>query len=135
MDDDTMIEQLRRFFQSRPENIACVYLFGSVARGDARADSDLDVGVVLVEDAPRTLEHSGVRLTGELEQAFGRRVDVVILNSAPADLVHRIFSDGILVLERDRAARVRFEVRRRNEYFDLRPILDRYRRVGESVRD
>jgi len=33
-----------------------------------------------------------------------------------------------LLLDRDRAARIRFEVRARNEYFDLLPTLNRYRR-------
>jgi predicted nucleotidyltransferase len=33
-----------------------VYLFGSVARGTAHAGSDVDVGVLLAEDPPRTLE-------------------------------------------------------------------------------
>jgi hypothetical protein len=35
---------------------------------------------------------------------------------------------GRLVLERDRAARIRFEVRSRNQYFDLAPIRRLYRR-------
>jgi hypothetical protein len=34
------------------------------------------------------------------------------------------------VLDRDRAARIRFEVATRNAYFDLEPFLDRYRRVA-----
>ncbi len=63
-----------------------------------------------------------------LERALGRRTQVVVLNDAPPDLVHRVLRDGRLVLERDRAARIRFEVRARNEYFDLLPILNRYRR-------
>ena len=54
----------------------------------------------------------------------------MVLNRAPADLVHRILRDGILMLERDRNARIAFEVQRRNEYFDLLPILKRYRRTG-----
>ena len=134
MDDAIIIERLRDFFRSRSDGIACGYLFGSVARGDSRGDSDLDVAVLLLQDPPPTLEGSGVRLEGELEQALGRPVDVVILNRAPVDLVRRVLVDGILVFEPDRAARVRFEVRSRNEYFDLRPFLDRYRRAGESAR-
>ena len=46
---------------------------------------------------------------------------------APTDLVHRVLRDGRLVLERDRSARIAFEVRARNEYFDMQPILRRYR--------
>ena len=51
----------------------------------------------------------------------------VNLDSAPPDLIHRVLRDGILVLDRDRAARIRFEVAARNAYFDLKPFLDRYR--------
>jgi hypothetical protein len=49
------------------------------------------------------------------------------MNEAPVDLVHRVLRDGILVCESDRNARVSFEVRSRNEYFDLLPYLRRYR--------
>lgn len=55
-------------------------------------------------------------------------VDLVVLNAASPDLVHRVLRDGILLLERDRPARIAFEVRARNAYFDLQPVLARYRR-------
>ena len=55
-------------------------------------------------------------------------MQVVVLNDAPPDLVHRILRDGRLVLESDKAARVRFEVSTRNAYFDVLPALERYRR-------
>jgi hypothetical protein len=42
--------------------------------------------------------------------------------------VHRVLRDGVLLLDHDRSARIAFEVRSRNEYFDLLPILERYRR-------
>jgi hypothetical protein len=57
-------------------------------------------------------------------------VDLVVLNHAPADLAHRVLRDAVLVSERNPSARIRFEVRSRNEYFDLEPILRRYRRAG-----
>jgi hypothetical protein len=50
------------------------------------------------------------------------------LNTAPVSLVHRVLRDGVLVLDRAPSARIRFEVRARNEFFDLQPILARYRR-------
>jgi len=53
----------------------------------------------------------------------------VVLNRAPVDLVHRVLRDGILLLDRDPSGRIRFEVRARNEYFDLLPHLRRYRRM------
>jgi hypothetical protein len=39
----------------------------------------------------------------------------------------RVLRDGVIVLDRDRAARLRFEVQSRNEYFDLEPIRRAYR--------
>jgi hypothetical protein len=54
---------------------------------------------------------------------------VVILNRAPADLVHRVLRDGKLLVDRNPSVRIAFEVRARNEFFDLKPVLDRYRAV------
>jgi len=54
----------------------------------------------------------------------------VVLNDAPVDLVHRVLRDGRLVVERDRPARIRFEVRARREFLDLRPVLLHYRRLS-----
>ena len=38
------------------------------------------------------------------------------------------------LLERNPSTRIRFEVRARNEFFDLQPILDRYRRRPVAAR-
>lgn len=105
------------------------YLFGSVARGEAAADSDVDVAVLFDCELPKTLAHPSIRLAGVLEKTLGRPVQVIVLNDAPVDLVHRVFRDGRLLLDRDPACRVRFEVKARNEYFDLLPVLRRYRKL------
>jgi predicted nucleotidyltransferase len=120
--------ELRACFAADPRGAVSVYLFGSVARGEARTDSDVDVGV-LFEAAPAArLEAPQFALESELERRLQRRVQVVALNAASPDLVHRVLRDGILVLDRDRSARIRFEVRSRNEYFDMAPIRRLYRR-------
>jgi uncharacterized protein len=61
-------------------------------------------------------------------------VQVVVLNRASPDLVHRVLRDGRLVLDHDRSARIRFEVRSRNEYFDMAPIRALYRRYPAKGR-
>lgn len=107
--------------------IVAVYLFGSVARGTGRPSSDVDVAVLLEQPPPARLDGPRFVLEGELERALGRRVDLLVLNQAPADLRIRVLRDGHLLLERDRSARIAFEVRTRNEAFDLAPILAVYR--------
>ncbi len=110
--------------------VAAAYVFGSVARGDEHAGSDVDVAVLFTAGRPRSLTELPVGLQAALERGLGREVDLVVLNGAPPDLLHRILRDGVLVLEVDRSARIEFEVQARNAYFDLKPILDQYRRAA-----
>ncbi len=121
--------RLKAFFEGDPRGAVAVYLFGSVARGDAGSGSDVDVGILFAAEPPATLGAPQFALEADLERLLGRPVQVVPLNRASADLVHRVLRDGHLVLDRDRAARIRFEVRSRNEYFDLAPIRRLYRRL------
>ena len=125
---EEILQVVRIRLEAEPEVLAA-WLFGSRARGEARPDSDVDVAVLLRSDPPATLEGLHLGLESDLEQACRLPVDLVIVNRAPPDLVHRILRDGVLLLERDRSARVRFEVRSRNEYFDVLPFLRRYRRM------
>lgn len=107
------------------EGIAAAYLFGSVARGTARPDSDVDVAVLYDEVPPRTLEglSPSFKLAGDLQSLLGVEVQVVILNSASVELAFRVIRDGKLLVDRDRSHRVQFEVRTQIEYWDLEPSL------------
>ncbi len=113
---------------STDDRVLAAYLFGSVARQTDTLGSDVDLGVLLRVAPPGVLSGLRSALEGDLERALGRRTQVVVLNSAPPDLVHRVLRDGRLLLDRDRSARIRFEVRARNDYFDLVPVLERYRK-------
>jgi uncharacterized protein len=77
---------------------------------------------------PATLDAPQFTIEAALERRLGRAVQVVALNRASSDLVHRVLRDGHVVLDRDPAARIRFEVCKRNEYFDMAPIRRLYRR-------
>ena len=68
----------------------------------------------------------------DLERRLGRPVQVVALNTAPVDLAIRVLRAECLLYEGDASGRIRFEVRVRNEYFDLEPILRRYRRMASG---
>jgi predicted nucleotidyltransferase len=131
----TIERRLREFFEARAEaeGIAAAWLFGSVARGTARAGSDVDVGVLFQEDPPRTLEGYRFDLEAELERLLRAPVQLVVMNRAPVDLTRRIFRDGKLLVNQDPSRRIRFEVRTRNEYWDLEPYLRLYRRQGARV--
>jgi uncharacterized protein len=136
MDAIAIESRLRELLGTRaePEGIAAAYLFGSVARGTAGPRSDVDVGILYSEEPPATLEGLGFDLEGELEELLKVPVQVVVLNRASVDLVIRVLRDGKLLVDRDRSKRVRFEVRSRNEFWDLEPILRRYRQGAGTGR-
>ena len=127
---DELIAKLKRVLEAHGD-IIVAYLFGSAARGELRPSSDVDVAILVSKDATSTtvptLKSLQVGLQADLHEAAHRPVDLVILNQASPDLVHRILRDGVLLVERDRSARIRFEVRSRNDYFDVLPFLTRYR--------
>ena len=134
MDAADVEARLRAFFEADPRGAIAVCLFGSVARSEARADSDIDVGILFEAESPPTLEAPQFALEGALERLLRAPVQVVALNRAPADLVHRVLRDGRLILDRDRSARIRFEVRSRNQYFDMAQVRALYRRYPAPTR-
>jgi predicted nucleotidyltransferase len=134
VDADSLEAALRAFFTNAPTCIVAVYLYGSRARGDARRDSDVDVALLYAVTPPRTFESLPLDIEGELERRLGLPVQAIVLNHAPPDLVHRVFRDGRLILDRDRAQRIRFEVKLRSEFLDLQPVLARYRAVRPPAR-
>ena len=64
---------------ARKYGLAAVYLFGSYARGDATADSDVDLLVDLRGSIVRGLNFVG--LYNDLEEALGLRIDLVTIDS------------------------------------------------------
>ena len=109
------------------EGVAAVYLFGSVAAESDTPTSDVDIGI-LYESAPAsTLDAGPLDLEGDLERRLRRPVHLVVLNGAPADLRIRVLRAQRLLIERNRAARIHFEVATRNEFFDIEPMLLEYR--------
>lgn len=125
----SIVELLRVSLVDAPDIVAA-YLFGSVARGDDRPGSDVDVAILLDHLPEPSLESMPLDLEARLERLLGRPVQIVVLNRASPDLVHRVLRDGQILVDRDRPRRLRFEVQARNEYFDIAPVLRRYREVS-----
>jgi uncharacterized protein len=125
--------KLNAALQTRGEVLEA-YLFGSVARGEAAAHSDVDVAVFVESQA---LEQPGVgyesELAAELAQALGRSdVDVVLLNRAGPVLYHRVLRDGVRVLSRDLAATTTREGQALSRYCDYVPTLRMIERLHSA---
>ena len=127
---DNINQKLAMYFQENPDAIACVYLFGSQARELSNPASDVDIAVLYKNKVPAGFDRLGIPLAGKLEKLVNKPVDVVVLNDENVDLIHKVLRDGVIVYESDRDIRIHFEVKSRNAYFDIKPCLDEYRRVG-----
>jgi len=113
------IESLLREYLSGRSEILFGYLFGSMV--DSDAFQDVDVGV-FVRD-PGSIGNGfdyALRMACELERRCGRRVDVILMNTAPDHLIHSI-SGGVILVDRDEDARVDFITKSWSRYFDIQP--------------
>lgn len=100
--------------------IAFAYVFGSVARGDAVADSDVDVAVHFEPGLSASDRFARrLRIGVELEQSLELGVDVVDLEDAPLRLAGRILTERVVVTGLERPERVRFETELFRRYIDF----------------
>lgn len=122
--ESNIVEKIGTALHNSPDIVA-VYLFGSTARGEAHALSDVDVAVLFATDLPaadrfaRTLEIGVV-----LDETLRRPVDVIALNQAPPALCFQVLKHGRLILEKDRTQRCVFVMHALSRYYDAKPYLD-----------
>ena len=87
---------IARLQHVRPElqthSVRELWLFGSVARGEAHDTSDVDILVDF--SAPVTL-FEFLRLQRHLESVLGRKVDLVTRDALKPQLRHRILSEAV----------------------------------------
>lgn len=96
MNDSTPIVQQVRDVLAAQEGIAFAVLFGSAARGALRASSDIDLAVRFSEG----VGGGGWELGGiiaALEEALGRRVDLVDLETTESAVLGMEIARGVLV--------------------------------------
>ena len=94
MDEAALVHHLRA---ALPEALA-IYVFGSVATGEAGPDSDLDLAVLVAGRADPLILW---RLAGELADIAGRRVDLVDLRAASTVMQYQVVTRGRRLWARD----------------------------------
>lgn len=75
-------------------NMKEVYLFGSYARGEATEKSDIDL-VMNFSDTITLFTYA--EIIEELENLFGKKVDIVSHNSASPRLLYQIIDEEVLM--------------------------------------
>jgi predicted nucleotidyltransferase len=117
--------QLASATAARFPSVALVLLFGSVARDQARGDSDADIGV-LGGDFWQKLELGSV-----LASRLGREPHVVELERAPEALAYEVARTAIVLFERVPGIWPRYQGGAATRFFDFQPA---HRRFVEGAR-
>ncbi len=96
MTTQAMTQQIAEYFKTQP--VLKAWLFGSFARGEQTAESDVDILVVLDHSQPVGLKFFG--MYEDLKELLGRNVDLVTDRSLAPFARQRVDQDKILIYER-----------------------------------
>ena len=125
-------QDLARLLQRATQDTAvlAVLLYGSAARGEATAMSDLDVCLVLTPQRRTSAQMSAQRL--EYVQEFN--LDIQVFQQLPIYLRQRVLKDGRVLFVRDEDRLYELAYRTVQAFEDFRPryqaYLDEVARVG-----
>lgn len=118
--DADLFARLGAAARQQPEIVLAV-VFGSLARGEAGAHSDVDVAIVL--SSAGTSRRGAIE--AELGRAAGREIDLVDLDGAPPQLRFEIARDGRPLYERTPHAWADFRARAMIDWWDWAPTARR----------
>ena len=107
----------------RHPSVTMGMLFGSLAAGRGRPDSDLDLAVS--SSVPLTA-HARIELIDDLAAAVGRPIDLIDLSQAHGPLLQQVLTTGRLVLCRNRSEYAELLRRLAYEEADVMPY---YRQI------
>jgi predicted nucleotidyltransferase len=105
-------------------------LYGSLARGDEDAGSDVDLLISLADDRPL----AGVELAVRLERVAGRSVDIAHLERVEANaplLLDRVLDEGRVLVDRDGQWPL---LRKRHSAIRVRARRDHRRQMAGAAR-
>jgi predicted nucleotidyltransferase len=116
----------------RYPGVVAGYLFGSVARGQAHRESDVDVAVLLDRQVyPGAADRfsARLRLMADLQMACHRTIDLIVLNDVPPLLARHVVLDGQLLVASSPDALRTFTRTTLSRAADLQPFIARSRRA------
>jgi len=116
---------IQDYFRAQ-RDVHAVFLFGSLAKGKSRPESDVDMAVFLAPAIPEEAYlDRRLQFMSDLSNRLGREADVIILNEAGPVLKHQVFEHGRLLCEMNHQETISFKARSMIDYVDWLPYKDR----------
>jgi len=101
MEGELSLEAIRNFLYEKKESIMEKFgirkigIFGSFVRGNEKATSDIDIIIEFEEDKVTFKNYMGLKFY--LEEIFGRKVDLVIIEDIKPLLKESILREAVYV--------------------------------------
>lgn len=113
------------------EPIVVAYLFGSYARGEASALSDIDIAILLQPSLDAAARFTlRLRVTEDIKAMLrDQAIDVMVLNDVPLALSYRVIRDGVVLYCRDEQMRIEWTASTVSRYLDFKPFIDRHEKA------
>lgn len=125
----TKIPQKIKEIIKKHGEIVFAYLYGSLAKGKVRRDSDVDIGVFLEKDFKKDAFYEA-KLALEIEKETElRNVEIVVLNEKSLRFLNQVLRYGKLIISKNEKERVKFETTVTKSYIDFKPYYLEYDRL------
>lgn len=126
-----IIDKMAAFFSAQ-NGVRFAYLFGSHAKGETGAISDIDIAVYLYSKLDKNKRFDlRLELIGQICGILKTdKVDLIVLNDSPLLLSFNAIYGGILLNSKDEGARVKFETRTMSLYFDQQYYYRRHAKMA-----
>ena len=112
--DNDQVAKIIGFAEAHPE-IAAVYLFGSFASGHARPKSDIDLGVLFIENVDCFVR---VNMETEVSNLLSKDVDLIDMRKSSPFLRHQIYKYGKTIYQSGGVFPFRFRADSIRDYLD-----------------
>lgn len=111
---------------SADQDVVALFVFGSLAHGDLKPLSDIDLGVLLDKRLDKTDRfNKHLDLIGKFTGFFNtEEIDIIILNDATMRFVVKVMSTGKILFERDRQAIIDLYDKNSKMLLDFRYFLN-----------
>ncbi len=103
---------------SKIKNVEAVYLFGSYARGEIHAKSDVDFCVFLKKEDEKTIS--------EVSSYSSDNVDISFFHMLPLAIRFRVFKEGKPLAIKDKSFIDILKISTWKNYLDIKPLINRY---------